>query len=147
MPPKNGNTYYSNLPLAQFSKSTNAAGNNTEFASYWLGPNSLYEVTRVEGDEGAVKTTEVGENPKTDVEVFIQHVDIPGYPTLSDTLFINQKTGKTAWAGEPGYKALKRKFEKFTQESSKAANTTPPSAWSYTDYIRKYANSVNNNQK
>ena len=145
MPPKNGNTYYSNLPLAYFSKATNAAGNNTEYASYWLSPNSLYEVSKVEGDAGTVRTTEEGEN--NGVEAFIQHVDIPGYQTVSDTLFINQKTGKKAWAGEPGYEALKRKFEKFTQESNKVSKNTYPSVWSYTDYLRQYANSVNNNQK
>lgn len=145
MPPKNGNTYYSNLPLVQFSKATNAAGNNTEYASYWLGPNSRYLVSKVEGDAGTVRTTEGGVN--NGVETYIQHVDIPGYPTVSDTLFINHKTGKKAWTGEPGYEALKRKFEKFTQESSKGANVVYPSAWSYTDYIRQYANSVNNNQE
>ena len=145
MPPKNGNTYYSNLSLAQFSKATNAAGNTTEFASYWLGPNSLYQVSKVEGDAGTVRTTETGEN--NGIETFIQHIDIPGYPTQSDTLFINHKTGKKAWTGEPGYKALKRKFEKFTQEfNNKEAKSPYPLVWSYADYIRQDANSVNNNQ-
>lgn len=108
-------SYFENLPLIKQTV-TQSPNTTTWVSDYLLNEHSPYKVTKTVGKNGYTSTKEEGKN--NNVEVQIVNETYPDQKSYSDTLFISNTYPKGVRPGQPGYKTLKRKFERNSEQNT-----------------------------